>query len=67
MGACSTGWIGGMGLIYKRGCVMGVRDWIGVMALMVGLRHGGARHWLDQRDGIDSLGHATLAGSRRWY
>ena len=29
----------------------------------MGLIHGGTRHWLDQGNGINSWGHATLAGS----
>ena len=55
MGACSTGWIVAMGLIYgdaSWGWATGSWWW----HWLVGLRHGGARHWLDPGDGIDSWG-----------
>ena len=55
MGACSTGWIVAMGLIYgdaSWGWATGSGWW----HWLVGLRHGGARHWLDPGDGIDSWG-----------
>ena len=64
MDVCSMGWIRAIGLIYgdvSWGCMTGSVWW----DWLVGLRHGGARHWLDQGDGIDSWGHAALAGSGR--
>ena len=40
------------------GCVMGVGNWIGVMALISGVAPWGARHRLDLGSGIDLWGHA---------
>ena len=32
----------------------------------MGLHHGGARHWLDRGDGIDSWGHAMGPCDTDW-
>ena len=65
MGACDTGWIGAMGLIY--GCVpWGYAAWAGSGRLdwFMGMRHGGA--WLDRFDGIDWWGWAMGARDTGW-
>ena len=80
MGACSTGWIGAIALIYGDaswgcatgsgdrndwwGCAMGARNTGWIREM--GLIHGGMRHWLDRSDGIDSWGHTMGPCDTGW-